>query len=172
MRPRRSPGNRLDRTFELIAYRPQERWGTKRQVDPKSVQHMDADCPSTFDNYDAMNHHNRIVPNSPCPILYGIRGNDAEELIIASTLVKSEPMDSWLLFETNQGTDDHLQRRQITQIHPFESVITEGSVVENPIYDSRWTCALHHKRFNRNDTLCCLRTNKRIPEYCSRIMCW
>jgi tRNA(Ile2)-agmatinylcytidine synthase len=122
----------LDRTFELIAYRPQQRWGTKRQVDAKSVQLMDADCPSTFDNYDALNHHNRIVPNSPCPILFGIRGNDDEELVIAKKKVHSEPVDSWLLFETNQGTDNHLQKKQIAQIQPFESVITEGSVIENP----------------------------------------
>jgi tRNA(Ile2)-agmatinylcytidine synthase len=122
----------LDRTFELIVYRPQQRWGTKRQIDLKSVQQMDTNCPNTFDNYDARNHHNRIVPNSPCPILYGIRGNDVDELIIASTQVKSEPVDSWLLFETNQGTDNHLQKKQIAQIQPFESVIIEGSVVVNP----------------------------------------
>jgi tRNA(Ile2)-agmatinylcytidine synthase len=121
-----------DRTFELITYRPPERWGKKRQIDSKSVQLLDADCPGTFDNYDVKNHHNRIAPNSPCPILYGIRGNDAEELVIASTRIHSEPIDSWLLFETNQGTDDHLQRKQIAQIHPFESVIVEGSVIENP----------------------------------------
>ena len=119
-----------DRTFELITYRPQQRWGTKRQVDALSVQQMDADCPSTFDNYDVRNHHNRIVPNSPCPILYGIRGNDVDALMIASRQVKSEPVDSWLLFETNQGTDDHLQRKSIAQIKPFESVIIEGSVIE------------------------------------------
>jgi tRNA(Ile2)-agmatinylcytidine synthase len=122
----------LDRTFELIAYRPQQRWGTKRQVDAKSVQLVDADCPSTFDNYDALNHHNRIVPNSPCPILFGIRGNNAKELVIASKQVKSESVDSWLLFEANQGTDNHLQKKQIAQIQPFESVIIEGSVIENP----------------------------------------
>jgi tRNA(Ile2)-agmatinylcytidine synthase len=46
--------------------------------------------------------------------------------------VKSEPVDSWLLFETNQGTDNHLQKKQIAQIQPFESVIIEGSVVVNP----------------------------------------
>jgi len=122
----------FDRTFELITYRPKQRWGAKRQINLKSVQQMDANCPSTFDNYDARNHHNRIVPNSPCPILYGIRGNDVDELVIASTQVKSEPIESWLLFETNQGTDNHLQKKQIAQIQPFESVITEGSVVINP----------------------------------------
>ena len=122
----------LDRTFELIAYRTTDRWGTKRQVDPESVKRMDADCPTTFDNYDYVNHHNRIVPNSPCPILYGIRGNDVEELVHAASHITTEPVDSWLLFETNQGTDDHLQRKQIVEIHAFESVITEGCVVQNP----------------------------------------
>ena len=121
-----------DKTFELITYRPQKRWGTKRQIDFRSVKQMDADCPSTFDNYDSRNRHNRIAPNSPCPILYGIRGNDVDELAIASKKVKSEPVDSWLLFETNQGTDDHLQKKQIAQIQPFESVITKGYVVGNP----------------------------------------
>lgn len=121
-----------DRTFELITYRPQQRWGLKRHVDALSVQQMDADCPSTFDNYDVKNHHNRIVPNSPCPILYGIRGDDPDSLMTASRKVKSEPIDSWMLFETNQGTDDHLQRKSIAQIKPFESVIVQGTVIENP----------------------------------------
>jgi tRNA(Ile2)-agmatinylcytidine synthase len=122
----------LDRTFELIAYRPRDRWGTKRQVDPTTVQFMNKDCKSTFDSYDERNHHNRIVPNSPCPILYGIRGEDVDELLIASSQVKSEPVDSWLYFETNQGTDDHLQRKQISEIQPFESVSIEGFVAGDP----------------------------------------
>lgn len=123
----------FDRTYELITYRSQQRWGTKRQVDLRSVQYMDTLYPNTFDNYDAMNHRNRIVPNSPCPILYGIRGDDVRDLIKASSIIKSEPKDSWLVFETNQGTDDHLQKKSIEQIHPFESVITKGVVTKNPV---------------------------------------
>jgi tRNA(Ile2)-agmatinylcytidine synthase len=122
----------MDRTYELIAYRQQKRWGSKRQVDSLSVQQMDIACPTTFDNYDQINFHNRIVPNSPCPILYGIRGDDVKDLMNASTLVKSEPIESWLVYETNQGTDDHLQRKSITQIQSFESVITEGTVSDTP----------------------------------------
>jgi tRNA(Ile2)-agmatinylcytidine synthase len=137
----------LDRTFELIVYRSQQRWGAKRQIDLRSVQKMDANCPSTFDNYDVRNQHNRIAPNSPCPILYGIRGNDVDELLIASTQVKSEPVDSWLLFETNQGTDNHLQKKYIAQIQPFESVITEGSVIVNP-----FTIQGGHVLFTMKDT--------------------
>jgi tRNA(Ile2)-agmatinylcytidine synthase len=122
----------VDRTFEVIAYRMKDHWGTKRSVDSESVKKMDATFRTTFDNYDYRNHHNRIAPNSPCPILFGIRGDDAEELMSAVGVVRSEPVDSWLVFESNQGTDDHLQRKPINQIQPFESVITEGSVVENP----------------------------------------
>jgi tRNA(Ile2)-agmatinylcytidine synthase len=122
-----------DRTFELITYRPRQHWGSKRFVDALTVQQMEQQCPTTFDNYDGRNHHNRIVPNSPCPILYGIRGEDPDSLMFASTVVQSEPVESWMLFETNQGTDDHLQRKSIKQIKPFESVIIQGSVVEKPV---------------------------------------
>jgi tRNA(Ile2)-agmatinylcytidine synthase len=121
-----------DKTFELITYRSPQRWGSKRQVDKESVQQMDMQYPSTFDNYDWVNHHNRIVPNSPCPILYGIRGDDPRTLEGASNQIKSEPVDSWMIFETNQGTDDHLQRKAIGQVIPFESVIVQGSLVAPP----------------------------------------
>lgn len=122
-----------DRTFELISYRPRQHWGSKRFVDALSVQQMDEQCSNTFDNYDVRNHHNRIAPNSPCPILYGIRGEDPDSLMVASTLIQSEPVESWMLFETNQGTDDHLQRKSVEQIKPFESVIVQGTVAEKPV---------------------------------------
>ena len=121
-----------DKTYELIAYRHERKWGTKRFVDDSSVNEMDKTCLSTFDNYDYKNQHNRLTPNSPCPILYGIRGDNVEELIKASSLVKSEPIDSWIIFETNQGTDDHLQKKSIDEIKPYQSVIVEGSLVKNP----------------------------------------
>ena len=121
-----------DRTYELISYREEKKWGTKRQVDSQSVKKMDKTYGSTFDNYDYRNNHNRLVPNSPCPVLYGIRGENVEDLIKASSLVKSEKIDRSLIFETNQGTDDHLQRKNIGDIEPFQSVIVEGSLCKEP----------------------------------------
>lgn len=121
-----------DRTYELIAYRQSEKWGTKRDVDYKSVIKMDKNCKNTFDNYDYENRHNRITPNSPCPILYGIRGDDINELFEAINIVESEPVESWLIFETNQGTDDHLIEKNIEDIRPYQSVIVHGLVIENP----------------------------------------
>ena len=121
-----------DKTYEIITYRENKKWGTKRIVDDESVKLMDKSTKTTFDNYDYKNNHNRVAPNSPCPILYGIRGDNSEELIDASSMIKSEAVDSCLIFETNQGTDDHLQRKEITEIIPFDSVIVKGSVVKNP----------------------------------------
>ncbi len=121
-----------DKTYELLAYREKSRWGTERFVDDASVKDMDKRCNLTFDNYDYVNNHNRLVPNSPCPILYGVRGDSIGDLICASSMVKSEKVDSWLIFETNQATDDHLQRKMIGDIKPFESVISEGEITKNP----------------------------------------
>ena len=123
---------RHDKTYELITYREEKKWGTNRTVDNESVKKMDKTFLSTFDNYDYENNHNRLVPNSPCPILYGIRGEDEEELIRAHSLIRSETVDSWLIFETNQGTDDHLQKKNIADIQPYESVVAEGQVNKNP----------------------------------------
>ena len=124
--------NEYDRTYELITYRKKEKWGKKRFIDDVSTIEMDRNCPSTFDNYDHENKHNRLVPNSPCPILYGIRGDDEKELTNAKSLIKSEEVDSWLIFETNQGTDDHLQKKAFNEIQPFQSIITKGIICKIP----------------------------------------
>jgi tRNA(Ile2)-agmatinylcytidine synthase len=121
-----------DKTYELIAYRNEDKWGTKRRVDDNSVIKMDIAYPSTFDNYDYENKHNRLFPSSPCPVLYGIRGDNVQDLIKASSLIISERVDSWLIFITNQGTDDHLEKKEICEIQPFQSVISEGVVCKRP----------------------------------------
>lgn len=121
-----------DKTYELITYREKKKWGTKRLVDDNSVIEMDKTCLSTFDNYDYNNNHNRLVPSSPCPVLYGIRSDDVKDLTRAYSVIESEEVFSWLIFETNQGTDDHLQRKTIGDIQPYESVISEGCVCRAP----------------------------------------
>jgi tRNA(Ile2)-agmatinylcytidine synthase len=89
--------------------------------------------PFTFDNYDYSNKHNRLVPSSPCPILFGIRGDKVDELVNAKKLINSEKINSWIIFESNQGTDEHLQRKNIVDVKPFESVILEGFVYNQPM---------------------------------------
>jgi tRNA(Ile2)-agmatinylcytidine synthase len=121
-----------DKTYEVIVYREKKRWGTKRKVDFKSVIVMDRKFSSTFNNYDYRNKEVVVAPNSPCPVLFGIRGDEARDLLKAKEIIKSEKKDRWILFETNQGTDEHLQETSIGKISKYSSVITSGEVSKKP----------------------------------------
>jgi len=144
-----------DRTYEILAYRDRALWGSRRAVDEASVVEMDRRFPSTFNNYDAENGHVVLAPNSPCPVLLGIRGDRAADLPDALRAVTSEPFDRWMLFETNQGTDDHLIPADGGDLVPRTSVIVEGVVAANP-----WTRPGGHVVFplarTRGDAVDCV----------------
>jgi len=117
-----------DFTFELLSYRQKARIGTKRKIDRESVIRMDKAFPSTFHNIDPAKRHIAIAPGSPCPVLFGIRGDSPSDLLRARKKVVSEEPDRWLLFLTNQGTDDHLLRRRISEVRPRQGAILRGKV--------------------------------------------
>jgi len=122
-----------DHTYELIAYRERSKFGKKREIDIKTVIEMDRRYyPSIFDNYDYRNKHLCIAPNSPCPVLYGIRGESPELLERAQKMIKSEKIDKKQIFLTNQATDMHLVNKKIQEIKEFSSVIVKGKVSESP----------------------------------------
>jgi tRNA(Ile2)-agmatinylcytidine synthase len=122
-----------DRTWEVIAYRSPRRFGTPRIIDPQSVVAMDKATKATFNNYDYENNHVAIAPGSPCPILFGIRGDSAAELLRARTMIKGEPANKWLLFMTNQATEDHIVPRRISELEPMMSARVRARVVSRPI---------------------------------------
>ncbi len=122
-----------DRTWEVISYRTSERIGTERRVDEKSVIAMDERTARTFHNYDPVNGHMAICPASPCPVLFGIRGDDPEELLAARRMIRGEPAGNWLLFMSNQGTDDHVVRRRIKGLLPGMAAKVRATVVTDPV---------------------------------------
>lgn len=119
-----------DRTYEVLAYRAKTRWGLKRSIDPDSVIEMDRAIPSTFNSYDYENRRVVIAPRSPCPVLYGIRGDDPDALLSAAFMIRGERPERWLLFETNQGTDDHVSPDR--RLVPRTTVRLHGSVSQPP----------------------------------------
>jgi tRNA(Ile2)-agmatinylcytidine synthase len=124
-----------DHTYELIAYRAPQNWRSKRQVDPGSIFEMDKQLqPYTFNNVDSETRRVIITPRGPDPILFGIRGETPEVVKKAYTLVKPlEPVERWVIFRTNQGTDAHLRHAQgLSNIKPYSSVIAKGVVSQNP----------------------------------------
>lgn len=120
-----------DRTYEVLAYRLRERWGRPREIDPESVARMDRAYPSTFNNYDYAEDRVVIAPHSPCPILFGIRGDFADVLEGAMRVVQGEPPAGWMIFETNQGTDDHVRGLR-WPLRPYGAQSLAGTVVRPP----------------------------------------
>lgn len=119
-----------DRTWEVLAYRKRERWGTPRTVDPASVRLMDRRFLSTFNNYDTENERVVIAPRTPCPVLLGIRGNCPDDLRRAFETIRAESADRWLVFLTNQGTDDHVGPNP--RPSPWTAGCFRGSVSQTP----------------------------------------
>ncbi len=123
-----------DYTYELIAYRKKENWGKPRKIDEESVYKMDSlTFPLTFNNVDRENNVVLIAPHTPCPVLYGIRGESIEVLKTASEMIKVyENIDRVMIFKTNQGTDAHIREAKIKDVKPYMSVAVLGVVEENP----------------------------------------
>ncbi len=124
-----------DHTYEFIAYRLTKNCGTKRLVDAASVRRMNQmTAPLTFNSIDLEEGRVLITPRGPDPIFFGIRGENPEIVTEAFGMVHAkEPVERWVVFRTNQGTDAHLRRIDfIGDIHPFHSVIVRGTVVNAP----------------------------------------
>jgi len=124
------PGRRA--TWELIAYRPIEREGARRQVDLRSVRSTAQRHPDLFLCHDPRTRRLLVTPHTPCPILFGLRGVRPGPPLKARLDVRSEPVDRWVLFRTNQGTGDHLTHRLARDVQAFESGRVAGRIAGLP----------------------------------------
>jgi tRNA(Ile2)-agmatinylcytidine synthase len=124
-----------DHTYEILAYRTPENYGLKRKVDEASIFEMDKETkPYTFNNVDLEKNRVIITPRGPDPILFGVRGETPEIVKKAFGIVKPlEPVERWVIFRTNQGTDAHLKRvEELGKIKPYHPIIARGIVSVNP----------------------------------------
>jgi tRNA(Ile2)-agmatinylcytidine synthase len=121
---------RFDHTFELIAYRQKEYWGTRRQIDSASVRDMDAKTfPHTFNNYDYQKRKVLIAPHGPDPVFAGIRGDSPRAAIKAfGMLAYDEHLQGHMIYISNQHTDAHLQRELEWKV--YSSGWLDGTVEE------------------------------------------
>ena len=116
-------------TFELIAYRSRDRWGTRRSVDYESAEAMDRRFEETFHNVDRATRHAAVAPSTPCPVLIGVRGRAPDRLEEAARSVDAgEPWGGHLLFETNQATDDHVVEGALREALPLRTIRAAGTV--------------------------------------------
>ena len=120
-------------TYEYIAYREPDRWGTERDVDRDSVfAAADAHYPAAWDTVDREEGEAVCVPAAPGPILYGIRGDDPHAVASVAAGIEAEPVHDRALFLTNQGTDVHLEDATIEAVQERRAYRVTGRVVEPP----------------------------------------
>jgi tRNA(Ile2)-agmatinylcytidine synthase len=124
-----------DHTYEVIAYRTPENRGMPRRLDVLSVKEMNEKTwPQTFNNVDPDTGRILITPRGPDPIFYGVRGENPEVVKIAHRMTQpQEPVERWVIFRTNHGTDAHLRRvNSVSEIKPFSPFVVRGIVAKVP----------------------------------------
>ena len=120
-------------TYEHIAYRERDRWGTDREVEAERVRAAaDDHYPTVWDTIDRESGYPVCVPRTPCPILYGIRGDDPGACRAVSEAITGESVDTSATFVTNQGTDVHLQDATPETVADDSAARVTGTVVEAP----------------------------------------
>ena len=124
-----------DHTLELLSYRKKPKFGKKRKISIESVKVMqERTSPNTFSSFDTEKGRILIMPHGPDPVFYGIRGENANSLIYATTVLKSdEKLDGYMIFKSNQGTGDHLKNElNFENMKPYASGKLTGVVSNTP----------------------------------------
>lgn len=124
-----------DHTYELIAYRSRGFIGKPRLVDKDRAIEMDKQTrSSTFNNVDPETGRVLLTPHGPDPILCGIRGESPDAVRRAFQMLRiEEPVDAWMIFRSNQGTDAHLVRTLVvSELEDDCAAVVVGRVREKP----------------------------------------
>lgn len=125
-----------DFTLEFLTYRYPDKFGKPRIYDFESFFDLDFELyPDVFDTVDWCNSSVVCIPNTPCPVLYGLRGESVEVLYRALDMVKAEQYDKKMIFVTNHATDMHIiDEREIKKVENYRSYKLKGKVIGEP-YD-------------------------------------
>lgn len=124
-----------DHTFELLSYRKKSQFGKKRKIANSSVKQMqEVTHPQTFNSYDTKKHRILFAPHGPDPVFFGVRGENADSVLSASKMIRSDEKPvGHLIFKSNQGTGDHLQNELDTSsLGPYLSGTITGMISREP----------------------------------------
>lgn len=123
-------------SFEFIAYRDARNWGKPRLLDEDPIWHLERDG-VTFHSVDTEAERLACVPNTPCPVLCGLRGTDPDRLrdgaVKALAEAANEPVDGWIMWATNHASGDHVnQVRDLAHAAPDMTIQVDAKVTTIP----------------------------------------
>ena len=113
-----------DATYELIAYRPEDE--DRPIIDPGDVRAWDdATRPFTFLNI--YGDQVLIEPHGPDPVLFGVRGDSPYHVLaMGNYLAIKYNAIGWILYLTNQGTEEH--RSRTGEFIPYRYANSTGAI--------------------------------------------
>jgi len=121
-----------DKTYEYLAYRKPDVFGTPRVFDADSFRKSAEETfPHCFDTWDFAAEKPVCIPHGKDPVLFGIRGESREWVEKAVSYLQSEEVERFVIWETNQGTDAHI----LSPTSGFEegrSYVFDGVVTSAP----------------------------------------
>lgn len=123
----------LNHTFEAISWRTSEAitGRKKREIDMSALAVVDND-PETFMSRDVRSNNILIAPRGNCPVLFGLRAKTMaaaeKNCQLLLDAVNTEQAEGYIVFQTNQATDDHLADNK-TDIVTNTSILKRGTVV-------------------------------------------
>jgi tRNA(Ile2)-agmatinylcytidine synthase len=113
------------KTYEAIAWRMPDANG-HRQLDEEAMNRIDQ-LEGTFLCRDNRLQSSLLAPRGNSPVLFGIRTWEKEVAKhAAQTLIEgkmTEPVSGWMIFETNQATNDHLDE-------PIECIVEDIETIK------------------------------------------
>ncbi|HJJ62472.1 MAG TPA: tRNA(Ile)(2)-agmatinylcytidine synthase [Methanocorpusculum sp.] len=138
-----------DKTYEYLAYRKPEAFGTQRVYDVESFRRSAEETyPHCWDTWDFAAEKPVCVPHGKDPVLYGIRGRSPEWVEKAVSYLSSEEVERFVIWETNQCTDAHILSGD-SGFEEGRSYVFDGVVTSAPK-----TQRGGHVSFSVNDMLC------------------
>ena len=120
-------------TFEAISWRENKFIinRKKRDIDMSALELVDSD-PETFMSRDMRSKNILIAPRGNCPVLFGLRAKThsaaEKNCDILLSAAKTEQAEGYIIFKTNQATDDHLTENK-TGIVTSINILKRGTVV-------------------------------------------
>ncbi len=123
-------------SHEFIAYRVPNRRGTPRALATAPFMLLDG-MGITFHSLDGVEGRLACIPNTPCPVLIGLRGLDPERLSNAARravfAAAEEPVEGWVLWSTNQASGDHVTPvDRLAEAPEWGTVAVRATVTADP----------------------------------------
>ena len=119
-------------SYELLGYREQAQWGTDRSFSVSTEELSTLADGMVWDTVDRVTGEAVCVPNSPCPVGFGIRGSDVHALWEVATSITGDSLARTQVFVTNQGSDAHLVPGKIGELIDGRGYRISGTITDAP----------------------------------------